>query len=37
MTINEILSNFVFWDEILNDAQTEFTTDSVHYLKCGYC
>lgn len=37
MSINQLLSGFAFWDEVLNDADSDFFTDSVHMVKCGYC
>lgn len=37
MSIQKALDGFAFWDEILNDVDSDFTSDSVHVLKCGYC
>jgi len=35
--INDALSRFVFWDEVYNDAESDFVTTSAHVTKCGYC
>ncbi len=34
---NEILKKFAFWDEVLNEVETDFESNDYHVAKCGYC